>query len=113
MARTRSAFAVAALVLALAGIGYAREDGLVALPSSSNYARADWAVNNGGNYGRPEVIKALQLVGQVWSAKHPDGPELQYNDISLRHGGPFVVASHRRHLGHQRGVEVDVVTNGP
>ena len=68
MTRTRSVYALATLaVLAVAAIGDAREGDLVALPASSNYARADWSVNVGGHYGRPEVIKALQLIGEVWN----------------------------------------------
>lgn len=54
-------------------------------------------------YGRPEVIRAIQHIGQAWQKAHPNGPRLRVGNISLQTGG-FMAP----HTSHQKGVDVDI-----
>jgi Penicillin-insensitive murein endopeptidase len=54
-------------------------------------------------YGRAEMIRALQAVGAAWKRAHPTGPRIGIGDISLRGGGPMPP-----HVSHQRGLDVDI-----
>lgn len=111
--RKATAAAATIFIFSVAGLSAAKEPAWVRLPPSSEYERAEWSVSAGGQWGRPEVIRAIRLVAHVWDSRHPDGPVIGVNDISLRGGGEFMVGEHRRHLGHRYGVEADIVTSGP
>lgn len=93
------------LALALATAAFAGS-GFVQLPADSN----DYLVRSPGkaDWGEPEVIDAFRLVAHVWHHDHPEGPRLQFNDISAKEGGPL-----KGHASHQKGIDADVVTRGP
>lgn len=54
-------------------------------------------------YGRAEMIRALQAIGAAWQRARPIGPRIGIGDISLRGGGPMPP-----HASHQRGLDVDI-----
>src|SRR4051794_32234168 len=54
-------------------------------------------------YGRAEIIRALQVIGAAWQRARPTGPRIGIGDISLRGGGPMPP-----HVSHQRGLDVDI-----
>jgi hypothetical protein len=54
-------------------------------------------------FGLPETIRVLQLIGARWQRAHPNGPRIGIGDISKRGGGPL-----HGHASHRLGVDVDV-----
>jgi hypothetical protein len=60
-------------------------------------------VRTGRQFGIPQTIQAIQLIGRAWNTVHPRGPRLGIGDISLEGGGPMPP-----HRAHQRGVDVDI-----
>lgn len=57
-------------------------------------------------YGSPEwAHRTIKEVGSSWYALHPNGPRLQFGDISQRCGGPW-----DEHPGgtHQNGLNIDM-----
>lgn len=103
----RRSFVVAFALVAIAGVGRGGSSSFIELPPSPS---EDYHVRNPGktNFGEPEVIASLQLIGHVWAHDHPEGPKVQVNDISSKEGGPLT-----GHASHQKGVDADVVTSGP
>jgi hypothetical protein len=61
-------------------------------------------------YGTYTVVrKVLRVVG-AYEAAHPKAPKVGIADLSLPHGGPFSVEyGGHGHVGHQNGLEVDVL----
>ncbi|WP_437961375.1 penicillin-insensitive murein endopeptidase [Sorangium sp. So ce119] len=53
-------------------------------------------------FARQQVIDAIEKVGRLWAARHPDGPKFFVGDISQSGGGEF------GHLSHREGVDVDI-----
>jgi hypothetical protein len=54
-------------------------------------------------YGRAEMIRALQAIGAAWQRARPTGPRIGIGDISFRGGGRMPP-----HVSHQRGLDVDI-----
>jgi hypothetical protein len=54
-------------------------------------------------YGRAEMIRALQAIGAAWQRARPTGPRIGIGDISFRGGGRMPP-----HASHQRGLDVDI-----
>lgn len=54
-------------------------------------------------WGLPETIACIELVGEIWHARYPEGPRLGIGDISRRRGGRFPP-----HREHRNGLDIDV-----
>jgi peptidoglycan hydrolase-like protein with peptidoglycan-binding domain len=54
-------------------------------------------------YGRPETVRAIQVIGAAWRRAHPGGPRVGVGDLSVRGGGAMP-----GHVGHRTGLEVDL-----
>ena len=54
-------------------------------------------------FGLPETIRALQVIGAAWQQARSQGPPMNIGDISFQGGGPMPP-----HKAHQRGIEVDI-----
>ncbi|TDB83270.1 hypothetical protein E1264_29095 [Actinomadura sp. KC216] len=55
-------------------------------------------------FGRPEVIRALQVIAAGWRRDHPRWPRIGVGDISLQGGGPIP-----GHDSHRLGLDVDLL----
>lgn len=96
---------------------WAKMKGLLGLaPTSSNYKYPEVNVlmpkqgpgyycrqSDSRRYGLPETIEALKRIGLLWSNEFPNGPRVQFSDISPLGGGHFPP-----HASHQVGLDVDI-----
>ena len=66
--------------------------------------------NRGDNYGSLRLIQIIESVGREWNLRHPNGPRISINDISLKRGGYFdwTQPSPGHHSSHQAGRDADL-----
>jgi peptidoglycan hydrolase-like protein with peptidoglycan-binding domain len=55
-------------------------------------------------FALPQVIRAIQAIGEAWQRRHPRGPRIGIGDLSRRGGGP--TTGHP--VLHRRGIAVDI-----
>jgi hypothetical protein len=80
--------------------------GFTEMPEAKN---GEWILKSpygsGNAWGRPEMIRYLQLVCAEWRRRSPNAPTIRIGDMSKADGAPFPP-----HRTHTTGLEVDIKT---